>query len=90
MSKKPAATQQTGSKLETFLGWGAVILIGASALSYFTILAIAAVQSLRGTPGGAYQALAWVAYIGMPIGFLLLFILLFLNIRKRGKQQAKK
>lgn len=83
MSKKIAETQQ--SKLETVLAWGAVVCIGASVLSFLAVLIIAAIQSMRETPGGAYQALAWIAYVGMPAGFTMLFTLLIINLRKRSK-----
>lgn len=73
------------SRLETALAWGAVVLIGAGVLSFVAVLVVAALQSRHSLVGGPYQALAWIGYVGVPVGFLMLFTLLILNARRRSK-----
>ncbi|MBB4072011.1 hypothetical protein [Canibacter oris] len=89
--RKNNSNNQTvqNSKLESVLAWGAVICIGASVLAFLVVLIIGAIQSTREVPGGSYQAIAWIAYVGMPLGFLMLFTLLFMNLSKRKREQRR-
>ncbi|WP_167143621.1 hypothetical protein [Canibacter zhoujuaniae] len=84
MSKKQS------SRLELFLGWGSVSLILISVLAFFVTLIFAAFLSPEELNRNGIRQLVWIAYVGLPVGFAMLFTLLFLDSRKRRKKQLAK
>ena len=72
------------SRLESFLAYSAVTLIGISLLSLFTGL-ILQLFELSNRPAILIQ----LPLIGLPVGFVLVLALLFAAIRRRSRENGR-
>jgi len=64
-----------------------VIIIAISVISFFSVLIASANGVAREDfTQGVWPLLTWVSYVGLPTGLLLILTLLFMNMRRRAKQ----
>lgn len=77
--------QQKSSVLERILAYASVTIIVIAVLSFLTTLIVALAGGREVLAEGLWQVVTAISYIGLPIGFLLLIILLIMNFSRRGK-----
>lgn len=58
-------------------------VIGLSVLCFLALL----VAGLAGVEvsGGFWTLIAWIPYVGLPIGFIFIVVLLLLGVRRRSR-----
>lgn len=68
-----------------------VIIIAISVIAFFSVLIASANGVAREDfTQGVWPLLTWVSYVGLPTGLLLILTLLFMNMRRRAKQNAQR
>jgi len=72
-------TEPTPSRLESILAFMAAGVIG---LSLVTMLAALLIRLFNGSP---WPLLTQIPLIGLPIGFVLILVLLFVSMRRRSR-----
>lgn len=77
------------TRFDRFLAYGASFLIVLSILAHLSTLIAAALTNRFVLTEFFWPVVVWIAYIGLPLGFLMLVILLFSTRRKRVKTQNK-
>ena len=75
------------SVLEKALAYTSVTIIAVAVASYLTTLVVAMVAGSEALAGGLWQFVTVIAYIGLPVGFLLLIALLVINFTRRGREK---
>lgn len=79
--------ENTPGTLERVLAYSAVTIIGLSVASFFATLIAALVGVSRTTlAAGFWPVVAWVGYVGLPVGFGLVLVLVLVTRRRRIKQ----
>lgn len=70
-------------RIERVLAAMVASIIALSLLCFVVLL----VAGLVGTDvsTGLWPVVAWIPYVGLPVGFLLIVTLLLLGVRRRGK-----
>jgi len=81
------SAQQKNSILEKALAYTSVSIIVIAVASYLTTLVVAMVAGREALASGLWQFVTVVAYVGLPIGFLLLIALLIINFSRRGREK---
>jgi hypothetical protein len=81
--KAPVATLRD-SRVENILAYMAAAVIGTSVLTMIATL-IAVGSGFKGLP----SAIGIVPVVGFPIGFLLVFSLLIINLVRRSRENKK-
>ncbi len=74
---------ETPDRLERIFASMVAAIIGLSLLC-FVVLLVAGLMGTRMSEG-LWPVLAWIPYVGLPVGFVLIIILLLLGVRRRGK-----
>ncbi len=71
---------------ERILAYAIVAVVGLSIAAFLTVI-IATASGLPGDHfrGGFWQVIAILPSIGLPVGFILVFILLITNLRRRSR-----
>lgn len=69
------------------LAIGAIVCIIVSVLAFLATLIIAATVDRQTLAAAGLKQIVWIAYVGLPVGFAMLLLLVFLNARNRKKQQ---
>ena len=73
--------------LERVLAILIVVIIAISVISFFSVLIASANGVAREDfTQGVWPLLTWVSYVGLPTGLVLILSLLFINMRRRAKQ----
>lgn len=76
--------------LERVLAILIVIIIAISVIAFFSVLIASANGVAREDfTQGVWPLLTWVSYVGLPTGLVLILSLLFINMRRRAKQNAQ-
>ena len=75
------------SVLEKVLAYASVSMIVVAVVSYLTTLIVAMVAGREALVGGIWQFVTFIAYVGLPVGFLLLIALLVINFSRRGREK---
>lgn len=74
----------TPSALERFLAYAAVTIIVVSVGSFFATLIAALVGVSRQTLAvGFWPILTWIGYVGLPVGFGLILVLVLVTRNRR-------
>lgn len=79
--------QQQPSVLERVLAYTSVSIIVIAVASYLTTLIVAMVAGREVLAQGLWQFVVFISYVGLPVGFVLLMVLLGLNFRRRGREK---
>ncbi|MBT1035806.1 hypothetical protein KJY78_05540 [Canibacter sp. lx-45] len=74
-------------KFDRVLVYIAVASIALSILSYFVTLITAAIVGRDVLVAAGMQNIALLAYVGLPLGFFLIFVLLFRVQRRRARSR---
>lgn len=85
-----SAESSSPSRLERALAYAAVTTIALAVLAFFITLIIGLTQNGREMLAtGAWPLVVWTSYVGLPIGFVLIVILLIVNNRRRAKDNPR-
>lgn len=77
--------------LERVLAILIVVIIAISVISFFSVLIASANGVAREDfTEGVWPLLTWVSYVGLPTGLVLILTLLFINMRRRAKQNESR
>lgn len=77
--------------LERVLAILIVVIIAISVISFFSVLIASANGVAREDfTQGVWPLLTWVSYVGLPTGLILILTLLFINMRRRAKQNESR
>lgn len=76
------------SRLERILAYATLTIVVIAVLAFLATLIVGLTSDREILAGGLWPAVVWVSYVGLPIGFLLLTVLLGLSMRRRGKEYA--
>lgn len=79
--------QQKATVLERILAYSSVTIIVIAIASFLTTLVVALAGGREVLAEGLWQVVTAISYIGLPVGFLLLIVLLIINFRRRGKEK---
>lgn len=77
--------QQKHSAFERVLAYAAVTIMAVAVAAYLTTLIVAMVAGREALAFGLWQTVVFISYVGLPVGFVLLMILLGINFRRRGR-----
>ena len=75
------------SVMERVLAYVAISIMVIAVLSFLTVLVVALVAGREVLANGLWELVSFIAYFGLPTGFVLLMILLGINFRKRNREQ---
>lgn len=85
-----SAESSSPSRLERILAYAAVTIIALAVLAFFVTLIIGLTDTGRETlASGGWPLVLWTSYVGLPIGFVLIVILLIVNNRRRAKDNPR-
>lgn len=73
------------SVFERVLAYAASAIIIVAVLSYLTTLIVGLSAGHEALVDGLWPFVTWVAFYGLPIGFVLLMVLLGVNFTRRGR-----
>lgn len=73
--------------LERVLAYSSVAIMVIAVLSYLTTLIVAMAAGREVLAQGLWQFVVFVSYVGLPVGFVLLMVLLGINFSRRGREK---
>lgn len=83
MSRDP----NTPSRLERVLALTTLAIIGVAVICFFVTL-IVGMNDRFLLAEGVWPVLVALTYVGLPVAFVLLVVLLIISMRRRGKENA--
>lgn len=89
MSQKRNQEITPAPLIERVLAIIGVTCIVLAVVCYLTGLFVTLFFSRQTLADGFWTFVAWFSYIGMPFGFLCVLTLLFLNLRRRSREQRE-
>lgn len=75
--------------IERLLAYASIAIIGAAVAAYLTTLIVALVAGRKALVAGLWPIVDWIAFYGLPIGFLLLVTLLVISFVRRGRASRR-
>lgn len=78
------------SALERVLAYASISIIIVAVASYLTTLIVGLVAGRQALAAGLWPLVTWIAFYGLPIGFVLLMVLLGLNFSRRGRGSRRR
>lgn len=78
------------SVVERVLAYSAFAIIVIAVAAYLTTLVVAMVAGREALAANLWPAVVWISYVGLPIGFVLLMVLLGINFSRRGSRRDPK
>lgn len=85
--RRVSTPNSTPSLLERILAFATLAIIIIAVVSYF-ITIIVGMNDREALAGGLWQFVTWLAYVGLPIGFVLLLALLGVSMGRRSRENA--
>ena len=79
--------QQKPWAIEKILAYTSISIIVIAVISYITTLIVAMAIGREVLAEGLWQAVTFIAYVGLPLGFALLITLLIINFSRRGREK---
>ncbi len=79
--------QQKPWVIEKILAYSSISTIVIAVVAYITTLIVAMVAGREALAGGLWQVVTFIAYVGLPVGFVLLIALLVINFSRRGREK---
>jgi len=76
------------SIFERVLAYVAIAVMAVAVISYLTTLIVGMVAGREALAGSLWPIVVGISYVGLPIGFVLLVILLVISYRKRGARRG--
>jgi RsiW-degrading membrane proteinase PrsW (M82 family) len=86
-AKNRAAEAEDVPFIERLLAYCSLGIIVISVVAYLSTLIAAWFISREALSESLWPVVVWLSYVGLPLGFVLLFVLLFLSMRRRSKAQ---
>lgn len=77
------------SLFERVLAYIAAALMVLAVAAYLTTLIVGMVAGREALAGSLWPLVVGISYIGLPIGFVLLVVLLAISYRRRGSRRAE-
>lgn len=77
------------SVFERMLAYAAVIIMVLAVLSYITTLIVGMVAGREALAGSLWPVVVGISYVGLPVGFVLLIVLLGMSYAKRGRRGGR-
>lgn len=74
------------SLFERLLAYASLTIIAAAVIAYLTTLIVGLVDRTV-LEGGMWPIIVTISYVGLPIGFVLLLVLLGVNYSRRGSNR---
>lgn len=73
--------------VERFLAFASLSIIAVAILSFFATLiaALAGVEEAL-LAEGFWPVVTWIGYVGLPVGFVLIIVLLITTMRRRKRE----
>ncbi|CAG7620767.1 hypothetical protein ACFPZL_05855 [Leucobacter soli] len=71
--------------VERLLAYTSISIIGVAVLSYLVTLIVGLSGGRELLADGLWQVVTWIAFYGLPIGFVLLIALLVISFTRRGR-----
>lgn len=88
-TQQATATESTPPKkhslVERLLAYISITIIVGAVIAYLTTLIVAMVAGRTALEDSLWPIVTWIAFYGLPIGFVLLMVLLAINFFRRGK-----
>ncbi len=78
------------SVAERVLAYAAFAIIVIAVAAYLTTLIVAMVAGREVLAASLWPAVVWISYVGLPVGFVLLMVLLGINFSRRGSSRGAK
>lgn len=78
------------SVLERVLTYAAVSIMVVAIVSYLTTLIVGLAGGRHLLAAGLWPFVTWIAFYGLPIGFVLLVTLLIINFSRRGSRRRER
>ncbi len=75
------------SVLERILAYTALTTIAAAVIAFLTTLVVGLAAGRDALTDSLWPIVVWISYVGLPIGFVLLMILLIVNFSKRSRAE---
>ena len=76
--------------VERLLAYSSLAIIAVAVAAYLTTLMVAMIGGRDALAGSMWPVVVWISYVGLPIGFVLLVVLLVLNFSRRGSRRGEK
>lgn len=73
------------SLFERLLAYASIAIIVVAVAAYLTTLIVAMVAGRTALEDSLWPIVTWIAFYGLPIGFVLLMVLLGINFTRRGR-----
>jgi len=85
MSTEQEEQAPAASIFEKLLAYTALTTIAAAVLSFLATLIVGLAAGRDALTDSLWPVVVWISYVGLPIGFALLMILLIVNFSKRSR-----
>lgn len=73
------------SMIERLLAYASIAIIALAIGSYLTTLIVALAAGRQALISGLWPLVTWIAFYGLPIGFVLLIALLVISFSRRAR-----
>jgi len=81
----PADESPKFSLVEKLLAYASIVIIAAAVVAYLTTLIVGLAAGREVLAAGLWPIVAWIAFYGLPVGFVLLIALLVISFTRRGR-----
>jgi TRAP-type C4-dicarboxylate transport system permease small subunit len=78
------------SIFQRVLAYIAVALIALAVAAYLTTLIVGLLAGREALAGSLWPIVVGISYVGLPVGFVLLVILLAISYRRRGSRRGER
>ncbi|MBN9612675.1 MAG: hypothetical protein J0H64_04295 [Actinobacteria bacterium] len=89
MGKMPTDESPKFSLVEKLLAYASIVIIAAAVAAYLTTLIVGLAAGREALAAGLWPLVAWIAFYGLPVGFILLIALLAISFTRRGRAARK-
>jgi len=78
------------SVVERVLAYASFSIMAIAVLAYLTTLIVAMVAGREALAANLWPAVVWISYVGLPVGFVLLMVLLGINFSRRRPRNGER
>lgn len=76
------------SVIERVLAYASISIIAIAVISYLATLIVGLAGGRRLLADGLWPFVTWIAFYGLPFGFVLLIVLLGISFARRGSRKG--
>lgn len=77
------------SVFERVLAYAAIAIMVIAVAAYITTLIVGMVAGRQALAGSLWPVVVGISYVGLPVGFVLLMVLLGMSYAKRGRRSER-